>query len=80
MYLGLISPEILTLQPYIGLIWCYFDTTSKLSEETYFQYQETYMLDIIVINCLKKVKVRSSKPLAIKLKVEVKVVSNLNRA
>ena len=38
------------------------------------------MLDIIVINCLYKVKVRSSKPLVIKLKVEVKVVLNLNSA
>ena len=38
------------------------------------------MLDVVVINCLSKVKVRSSKPLFIKLKVEVKVVSNLNRA
>ena len=45
------------------------------------------MLDDIVINCLcqghivlSKVKVRSSKTLVIKLKVEVKVVSNLNRA
>ena len=28
----------------------------------------------------EKVKVRSSKPLVIKLKVEVKVLSNLNRA
>ena len=38
------------------------------------------MVDVIVLNCLKKVKIRSSKPLVIKLKVEVTVVSNLNRA
>ena len=38
------------------------------------------MLDVIAINCLSKVKVRSSKPLVIKLKVEVKVVPNLKRA
>ena len=38
------------------------------------------MLDVIVINCLTKIKVISSKPIVIKLKVEVKVVPNLNRA
>ena len=38
------------------------------------------MLDVIVLNCLKKVKIRSSKYLVIKLLVEVKVVPNLNRA
>ena len=45
------------------------------------------MPDVIVINSLchgyivsLKVKVKSSKPLVIKLKVKVKVVPNLNRA
>ena len=28
-YIGLINGDILTLHPNIGLIWCYFDPTSK---------------------------------------------------
>ena len=56
----------MTLYPNIGLIWC---RVKKL------------IFSIIVSRfCFIKVKVRSSKPLVIKLIVEVKVVPNLNRA
>ena len=84
-YLGLISVDILTLHPNIGIIWCYFDPT-----ETDFQYQETYMYAWHYCHQLSlswshslvslKVKVSSSEPLVIKLIVEIKVVPNLNRA
>jgi len=74
-YIGLIFGVILTLYPNIGLIMCIL-TPYPNRVKTYFPYQETYMLDFSVTNCLchghivlfyKKSKLDNQNPLVIKL-------------